>query len=72
MNRRREAYKKDFEYAAQIEFDETCDAVVSIMDRVLDESVSIKSEVEEIRAKIASGEQPVFDSADDLFESFGE
>ena len=72
MNRRWEDYKKDFEYAAPIEFDETCDAVVSIMDRVLDESVSIKSEVEEIRAKIASGEQPVFDSADDLFESFGE
>ena len=72
MNQRWDNYRKDFEYAASIDFDDTCDAVVSIMDRVLDESVSIKNEIEEIRAKIASGELPVFDSVDDLFESLGE
>ena len=29
----------------------------------------LKKEVSEIKAKIASGEQPVFDNVDDLFES---
>lgn len=29
----------------------------------------LKKEVEEIKAKIASGEQPVFDSVDALFDS---
>lgn len=32
----------------------------------------LKNEVNEIKAKIASGEQPVFDSVDELFESLGE
>ena len=32
----------------------------------------LKNEVNEIKARIASGEQPVFDSVDALFESLGE
>ncbi len=34
MKRQWNDYRKDFEYAAGIEFEETCDAVVSMMDRL--------------------------------------
>lgn len=34
MKRRWNNYRKDFDYAAGIEFEETCDAVVSTMDRL--------------------------------------
>lgn len=27
-------YRKDFDYASGIEFEETCDAVVAVMDRL--------------------------------------
>ena len=32
MNRQWDDYRKDFEYAAGIDFEETCDAVIAIMD----------------------------------------
>ena len=32
MNRQWDDYRKDFEYAAEIEFEETCDAIITIMD----------------------------------------
>jgi len=35
MNRQWDDYKKDFDYAAVIEFEETCDAVLEIMDKVI-------------------------------------
>lgn len=34
MNRQWGDYRKDFDYAAGIEFKETCDAVISIMDKI--------------------------------------
>ena len=34
MNRQWGDYRKDFDYAAGIEFEETCDAVISIMDKI--------------------------------------
>ena len=27
-------YRKDFDYASEIGFDETCDAIVAIMDKI--------------------------------------
>ena len=35
MNRQWVDYRKDFDYAAGIEFEEACDAVIIIMDRIL-------------------------------------
>ena len=35
MKRQWDNYRKDFDYAAVIEFEETCDAVIAIMDAVL-------------------------------------
>lgn len=40
MNRQWNDYRKDFDYAAGIEFSETCDAVVATMDRLYDCKVS--------------------------------
>ena len=37
MNRQWGDYRKDFDYAAGIEFKETCDAVISIMDKITEE-----------------------------------
>ena len=34
MNRQWNNYRKDFDYASGIEFEETCDAVLSIMDKI--------------------------------------
>ena len=34
MNRQWNNYRKDFDYAAGIDFDETCDSVIAIMDRI--------------------------------------
>ena len=36
MNRRWNDYRKDFDYAAEINFEETCDAVIAIMDRIIE------------------------------------
>lgn len=38
MNRQWEDYRKDFDYAAEIDFGETCDAVIAIMDRITEKS----------------------------------
>ena len=35
MNRQWGDYRKDYDYAAGIEFEETCDAVIAIMDKVI-------------------------------------
>ena len=34
MNRQWGDYRKDFDYAAEISFEETCDAIISIMDKI--------------------------------------
>ena len=34
MNRQWDDYRKDFDYAAEIDFRETCDTVIAIMDRI--------------------------------------
>ena len=34
MNRQWNDYRKDFDYAAEINFGETCDSVIAIMDRI--------------------------------------
>lgn len=34
MDRQWNDYRKDFEYAAEIDLGETCDAVIAIMDRI--------------------------------------
>ena len=34
MKRQWDNYRKDFDYASGIEFEETCDAVVAVMDRI--------------------------------------
>lgn len=39
MNRQWDDYRKDFDYAAEIDFGETCDAVIAIMDRITEKSV---------------------------------
>lgn len=36
MNRQWGDYRKDFDYAARIEFEETCDAVIANMSRIMD------------------------------------
>ena len=36
MKRQWDNYRKDFDYATGIEFEETCDAVIAIMDRLYD------------------------------------
>ena len=36
MNRQWGDYRKDFDYAARIEFEETCDAVIANMNRIMD------------------------------------
>ncbi len=37
MNRQWGDYRKDFDYAARIEFEETCDAVIANMSRIMDD-----------------------------------
>jgi len=29
-------YRKDFDYAVEIDFEETCDAVIAIMERIIE------------------------------------
>ena len=36
MNRQWSNYRKDFDYAAEIEFEETCDAVIANMSKIMD------------------------------------
>ena len=36
MKRRWDDYRKDFDYASEISFEETCDAVIAIMERILE------------------------------------
>ena len=38
MNRQWDDYRKDFDYAAGIKFEETCDVVITIMDRISKET----------------------------------
>jgi hypothetical protein len=35
MNRRWDNYRKDFDYAAEVEFEEACNVVVTIMDSIV-------------------------------------
>ena len=35
MNQRWEDYRKDFDYAAGIKFEDTCNAITAIMDKLL-------------------------------------
>lgn len=35
MKRQWDNYRKDFDYAAEIKFEETCDAVVAMMDELV-------------------------------------
>ena len=37
MKKQRKAYQRDFEYAADISFDEVCNAVVHMMDLCMGE-----------------------------------
>lgn len=40
MKRQWDNYRKDFDYAAGIEFEETCDAVIAMMDELVSGSRS--------------------------------